>query len=432
VRSATQKRETPKRNGRKSSPHAQNAHNAQTADEALRVDWISLPDLLSRLEPENPRKHDLPRLKESIRANGFVAPPLLNEKTGRLVFGHGRALALQSLHREDPEKPPARIRVDAKGWLVPVLRGLSFQTDEDALRYLLADNRVAEFSTWELPDLSAMLARLQASERLVGTGWTEVEFQRLIRQVVGAQPVVEVDTPAPPRDPVTKLGDVWTLGEHRLVCGDCTVERDLGRFEFGAMITDPPYGIEMEGVHNDDAAGLPDLFARCLRAAPLRDAVLIAFQSPRLFPIWLDALAKTSIKFERALWWYETGGSQYPWRGWYMHGEIVIVASRGSPDWPTEFPFAPDTYRHDFSTGHGDTTLGDDSVHATVKPIAIVADLVRHTMGDVYEPFAGSGSTLIACEQLGRRCAAIEIDPRYVDVAIERWSKLTGGQATRG
>jgi hypothetical protein len=198
------------RNGRAVEP------SAVAEPDGLRVDWISLPDLLSRLEPENPRKHDLPRLKESIRANGFVAPPLLNEETGRLVFGHGRALALQDLHREDPSKPPARIRTDARGWLVPLLRGLSFETDEDALRYLIADNRVAEFSTWELPDLSAMLARLQASERLVGTGWTDGELQRLLAEVRGPSPpsdFPEIDENVPIEHTCPKCHYKWSGGK---------------------------------------------------------------------------------------------------------------------------------------------------------------------------------------------------------------------------
>ena len=229
-----------------------------------------------------------------------------------------------------------------------------------------------------------------------------------------------------------ETGQLWQLGEHRLVCGDCTdkavVERVMQGEVAGAVVTDPPYGINREGIENDDPEGLRALFDGCLSVMPIENAVVIAFQSPRLFPVWLDAIRDSGQEFGRALWLYRTGQNAFPWHGWYMRGDCIIVSVAGHPtwaDWPQAVSDCYEVNINDHETVKA-TAVGGVSGHSTIKPFDVVSNLVEHTTGIVYEPFSGSGTTIIACERLGRKCRAVEISPAYVAVAIQRWVDVTG------
>jgi DNA modification methylase len=217
-----------------------------------------------------------------------------------------------------------------------------------------------------------------------------------------------------------KPGDLWQIGEHRLICGDCTdaavVARVMGGEKAGAVVTDSPYGINREGIENDDPEGLRALFDGCLRVMPIENGVVINFQSPRLYPVWVDAIRQAGHEHQRALWFYDETDVTFPWRGWIMCSQIAIVSSIGKPEW------SKDNYHHDCYIVKTAGKQDDSGGHTTAKPLDIVQDLVAHTTGDVYEPFSGSGTTLVACENLRRRCRAIEISPAYVAVALERMS----------
>ena len=207
---------------------------------------------------------------------------------------------------------------------------------------------------------------------------------------------------------------------HRLICGDCTdkavVERLMGGEKAGAVVTDSPYGINREGIKNDDPEGLRKLFDRCLASMPIENGVIINFQSPRLFPIWLDAVRDAGHKFERMLWMYKSNDETFPWRGWLQTSEAILVSSKGKGEWLRIDPFAHDCY--------SPTTLGNElpkewgKVHASVKPLVVVKDLISRIGGNVYDPFLGSGTTMVAAERLGRRCFGIE--PKYVAVSLQR------------
>jgi len=225
-------------------------------------------------------------------------------------------------------------------------------------------------------------------------------------------------------------GQLWQLGEHRLVCGDCTdkavVDRVMGGEKAGAVVTDPPYGINREGIEHDDPEGLPALFDGCLAIMPIDNAVVIAFQSPRLFPVWLDAIRAHGHQFNRLLWMYDENDQTKPWHYWLMCSQAISVSSVGKPEW-AECKSHHDTYVIGLSREWRAGGEGNEFAHASVKPEGVIADLLGHTTGIVYEPFLGSGTTLIACERLGRKCRAVEISPAYVAVAIQRWVDVTGG-----
>jgi site-specific DNA-methyltransferase (adenine-specific)/modification methylase len=214
--------------------------------------------------------------------------------------------------------------------------------------------------------------------------------------------------------------------------GDCReVLPLLGNVD--AVVTDPPYGINREGIANDNPEGLRALFDGCLAVMPVTDAVMIVFQSPRLEWVWLDAARAVGWKPERLLWLYRTGQNAYPWRGWYMRSDAVRVCSFGRPLWP-DFPEAStDCYTVNINDTESvkASAVGAVSLHSTVKPVDVIANLIDHTTGVVYEPFSGSGTTIIACENLRRRCRAVEISPGYVAVTLQRWADHTGKTPVR-
>lgn len=190
----------------------------------------------------------------------------------------------------------------------------------------------------------------------------------------------------------------------------------------GAVVTDPPYGINREGIIGDDPEGLWALFDGALAVMPIQNAVIIAFQSPRLFPVWLDAVRAAGHKFERMLWMYKPNDETFPWRGWLQKSEAILVSTVGNAVWVEANPYAHDCY--------SPTTLGSElpkewgKAHASVKPLAVVQDLMSRVGGIFYDPFLGSGTTMVAAHRLGRRCRAIEIEPKYCSVALERMSNI--------
>jgi len=281
-----------------------------------------------------------------------------------------------------------------------------------------------ELSGWDAQQLQdwGMDAETLASWRADATALTEM--LAAAKEEPPEDPGAQIDKADELREKWgVETGQMWRLGEHRIICGDCTdravVERVMGGERAGAVVTDPPYGINREGIEHDDPEGLPDLFDGCLAVMPIENAVIIAFQSPRLFPVWLDAIRVHEHKFERSLWMHKSNDVTNPWRCWMMNGEPIFISSVGKPEWGITNA-VQDCYiiTHD---------VVEKIPHTSVKPMTVTEDLVKHTTGIVYEPFSGSGTTLIACERLGRKCRAVEISPAYVAVAIQRWVDMTGG-----
>jgi DNA modification methylase len=227
----------------------------------------------------------------------------------------------------------------------------------------------------------------------------------------------------------TQSGQIWQLGKHRLAVGDCTDAATVARLmqgeKAGAVVTDSPYGINREGIINDDPEGLHDLFIGCLSAMPIENAVIINFQSPRLFPVWLDAIREKGHKFERLLWMYDENDQTKPWHYWLMCSQAICVSSIGKPVW-SECKAHHDTYVIGLSREWRAGGDANEFAHASVKPVGVIADLIPHTSGIVYEPFCGSGTTLIACQSLSRQCRAIELDSGYVAITLQRFQDATG------
>jgi len=282
------------------------------------------------------------------------------------------------------------------------------------------DNRTAELSLdWDIPtldfdlsqglDLDGLFSEFDLKDMGIGTGGETTDAEPQIDRASELQEKWKVQP-----------GELFEIGNHRLICGDCTdpaiVARLMGGEKAGACVTDSPYGINREGIENDDPEGLRALFDGCLACMPITDGVIINFQSPRLFPVWLDAVRAAGHKFERVLWMYKSNDETFPWRGWIMSSEIIVLSSTGKAEWLDVHPYSHDCYVYN----HEEDLKALEGIHTTVKPTRIIQDLVSRIGGIVYEPFGGSGTTMVACNNLGRKCRTIEISPAYCSVVLQR------------
>jgi DNA modification methylase len=250
-----------------------------------------------------------------------------------------------------------------------------------------------------------------------------------------AKEIVEDEAPEPPVDPITKPGDLWTLGDHRLLCGDSTKAEDVERLMAGAksdlLLTDPPYGVDYEGITNDDAAGLPRLLAGAFQNA---DAIMQP--GACYYVCHPDVHAYEFVGAIRGVGWKQARPAVVLWikdrfvlgrgdyhsqsepilYGWKEGAAHHAVADRSQSNlWEFPRPAAADG-------------------HPTMKPVGLFARAMQNSTNQkasVYEPFCGSGTTLIAAEQLGRKCYGMEISPAYCDVIVKRWETLTGKKAAR-
>lgn len=311
--------------------------------------------------------------------------------------------------------------------------------DDQARRIVLADNRTSDLGTYD----DALLADLLSDAGdLFGTGFTNIDLDHLIASTAPPVEVDEDDAPALPEDPVTQEGDVWVLGKHRLVCGDSTSEDAwaalMGEEVADAMWTDPPYGVEYVGktkdaltIQNDGAAGLSSLLAGSFTqaAAHLKPGAPFYIAHADSERITFETQAREAgLQVRQNLVWVKNslvmGRSDYH----YKHEPILYGfreggdgrLGRGGKRW--------------FGDNAQTTVLEFDrptrsAEHPTMKPVALVEYCLNNSMprrGIVLEPFGGSGSTLIASEQTGRAARVIELDPRFCDVIVRRWEKLTG------
>jgi DNA modification methylase len=213
-------------------------------------------------------------------------------------------------------------------------------------------------------------------------------------------------------------------GVHRLLCGDSTlaadVQRVMGGVKADAVLTDPPYGQNQPGVFNDEPDKLNHIINNAVKNLPVANTVICAFQSPHTFTTWLDAVRECGHSFERMLWLYKSAQMAFPWRGWILTSESILISAYGNPKWNDVHPYMHDCYYLPKVYGELNPDLG---WHGSVKPLSVVSDIANRISlpnGIVFDPFGGSGTTLVACEQLGRQGRMIEIAPKYCAVILER------------
>ncbi len=378
----------------------------------------------------NPRKNTeaIEPVARSIQTYGFLNPIICDEDLN-LAAGHTRLEAARRLGMT--EVPVIR---------VPGLTGSQFSG------FAIADNKTAEIAQWDQELLSQIVSELNldAEFDLSSLGFDDMELTKLLDTSIAADEKDEDAAPPLPEEAVSKPGDLYILGEHRLLCGDSTDPESYRRLMEGEKIdctvTDPPYGVaymsrgqkrEQWGMIKND-----DLSADALELFLKQVFVNIASVSRSGATAYIChgiSMAGIRIAFERA----------FLSAGFHLSSTLVWckqAASMGWQDYREQhecllYGWVGDGHRK--LTNRRETTVWQidregDYRHPTQKPVALFSRAIRNSTirGErVLDPFVGSGTTIIACEQLGRRCLAMELEPKYVDVAVKRWENYTGRKA---
>jgi DNA modification methylase len=376
--------------------------------------------------PGNPRRNDaaVDAVARSLKEFGFRQPVVV-DKDSVVVVGHTR---LKAARRLGLTHVPVHVANDL--------------TPAQARAYRLADNQTAGIAEWDEDLLAVELAGLKKADvDLALLGFDADELARLSGTV--EEGLTDPDAvPEPPAEPVTRPGDLWLLGSHRLLCGDSTRAADVARVLDGAvpflMVTDAPYGVaydpawrHREGLNeskrtgtvaNDDRVDWTEAY----KLFPGR--VVYAWHAGRFAAEVAGNLQAAGFEIRAQIIWrkprFAISRGAYHWQhepAWYG------VRPGGSAKWCGD---RTQSTVWDISGKDQDA----ETVHGTQKPVECMERPVRNHGGPddaVYEPFCGSGSGVIACERVGRRCYALELDPRYCDVIVQRWEAFTGKKAER-
>lgn len=382
---------------------------------------------------KNSRTHSKEQVKQvanSIKEFGFTNPILVG-KDNTIIAGHCRLLAAKELKLKT----------------VPVIR-LDRLTPAQQQAYIIADNRLALNAGWDEEILKDELLSLSEQNFDLGLlGFDQDELNALLATPTEGL-TDEDDVPEAPVDPITKLGDIWILGNHRILCGDSTVATDVDRLLNGVkphlMVTDPLYGVNYDANWRNEAARTSKSMSN---RAPGSGAVGKVLNDDRAD--WSDA------------WALFPGNIAYIWHG-SLHTDVVkksieqngfkvraliiwaknkLVISRGDYHQQHEPCWYAVKGTGNWTGDRKQTTLWQinkpqksETGHSTQKPIECMRKPIENnsSVGQaIYEPFSGSGTTIIACEQTGRHCYAIELNPAYVDVAVKRWEQFTGNKAQK-
>lgn len=417
---------------------------------------LPLADLT--LLPGNPRQGDIGAVSESMRVNGVYQPIIVNKgtKTGRpneIIAGNHRAQAAKALgHKTIPA-----IVLDL--------------TDEEAKRIALADNRTSDLADY---DNQALLLMLQSLPDLAGTGYDGDDLDALLADIESEAPTALTDpddAPTVPEKPISRDGDLWELGPHRLAVGSGTdpavVALATGGATAAAYITDPPYVVSYTGrtkdaltIQNDDMEDaafenfLEELFTAAAGQLEAGSGTYVFYASSRAVP-FINALNQSGLLFKQNLVWVKNtlilGRQDYNWQ----HEPILYGWKAGAAHrWYGDFDKttlvqddAPDVgkmKKDDLAALVKDLLDGSDVLrfakparngeHPTMKPVDLLSRLITNSTRRgqiILDTCAGSGSIMIAAHHTDRVAHMVELDPRYADVICRRWQEHTGQQPRR-
>ncbi len=422
---------------------------------------------LSRLVPDplNTKNHpeeQIEKIAQSMKKRW--TNPILVDDDMVIVAGHGRRLAALRL---GIEKVP-----------VIVLHNL---TEAERIQYQIFDNKSAEMAEWNWENLQTQMDRLiELGADIEETGWTLDELSETLDDLDDDAPktldVEKLDNSPPLAETVkSRRGEVWICGQHRIMCGDSTSEEDVDTLMQGApadlVFTDPPYGVSYKGTNNPNGREWQIIKNDHLRGDQLFLFLLEAFKNikrhlrkNRAFYIWYananhvnfeTAIRGAELKPKQVIIWDKgmvLGHSDYHWAyepcfyGCHEGENCKWFGDRSQKTLWNETDQDFDDWPRDrlvevlkaFKAGSEIWTIKRDAastyVHPTQKPVALAQKAMVNSSNRgeiVLDLFSGSGSTMVAAENMGRKCRAMEIDPRYCDVGIKRWQELFGGKAKR-
>jgi DNA modification methylase len=415
------------------------------------IEYIPLSELIDKLHPQNPKQHNIGAIIESYKTHGYVASGVIDDRTGLFLAGHGRVKALSMMQKQGIA-PPRGIIAANGDWRVPVQVGYKSDNDMQAKAYLAADNRLTELGGWDEPALAELLQELANSDEIdiSASGYDSDDLDQLLRDLGMAEeptpdPGAQVDRAAELNEKwQVQRGDVWEIGKHRIMCGDSTCAEDVDRLMGGViaqmMVTDPPYGVDFingkylpdtksrqrtaqwKSIENDDIQG-DDLTkwlcgVWCVWLEHVKDdfAFYCWSAAKTEYAASLAAAAAAGIHIQSQIIWIKNflvlGQADYQWR----HENCLYGFIKGK--------------HHRWLGGRKQTTIWEvDRVptnnyeHPTQKPVELFTKPIEnHTYDDevICDPFLGSGTTIVACEQSGRVGYGMEIAPDYVAVCLER------------
>ena len=356
----------------------------------------------------NPRKNDnaVDAVAESIKQCGYCSPIVIDEDNV-ILAGHTRLKALKKLKWKEVE----------------CVRKTGL-TEEQKKKYRVLDNKTNELAEWDFDLLE---------EEIDGLDFDGFDFGFDMSAFEEPQEIVEDEPPEVDEDsePITQLGDIWQLGEHRLMCGDstdeATVEMLMNGKKADMVFTDPPYGVDYDGINNDSRSGLEDLLTSAFenyKENCIDGASVYCFHSDKCADIF-HKVFRSFCHFSSMIIWEKQSLvlSQGDYQsihepclyGWFDNGTHRFFGDRKQTS----------VWQFDRKSIEG---------HTTPKPIGFICKALENSSKkneNVLDLFGGSGSTLIACEQLNRTCYMMELDPKYCDVIIKRWETFTGKKAVK-
>lgn len=355
------------------------------------------------------------QIAASIREFGFCNPVLIDAENG-IIAGHGRVMAAQKLGLES----------------VPCLR-LSHLSETQKKAYIIADNRLAETGGgWDTELLALDIEDLRLDGFDIDlTGFDADALEAMFEDMEsdddgGNQGLTDPDdVPEPPAEPITKPGDVWLLGKHRIMCGDSTDVESVGRLMAGERadlcLTDPPYGVKRDkGFEGFGGFGPP------IKRRQYQDDWDSEIPSESAFKL-ISKNSRLAIIFGGNFFAHILPRSTH-WIFWDKK-QTMPTFGDGELAWTNSDRKSIKKYEFQYN---GLIGKEKERYHPTQKPAGLFAELLSDYSEHghlVYEPFSGSGTTIMACEQTGRRCYAMELSPQYVDVAVKRWQAFTGKTA---
>lgn len=382
----------------------------------LQVVYKPVADLIPYAN--NSRTHSdeqVTQVAASIKEFGFTNPLLIDEQGG-IIAGHGRLMAAKKLGLEQ----------------VPTITLVGL-TDAQRKAYVIADNKLALNSGWDEELLSLEIERLKELDFDIDLlGFDEDELADLLPEIEVLPDGDEDEVPEPPEDPVSRLGDIWQLGNHRLMCGDSTsidaVDLLLEGQKAQMVHTDPPYGVSYQSnlrtkSEKFDVLKNDDVF---LDIAPIIEACstgwVFVWTSWKVLTTWIDLFEGFGYPSNQVIWYKGGGGIGDLKKTFASDYETALVWHRG----------AELTGKRIGSVWKVDKDGASTYLHPTQKPVALAEEAIDKTTKKGYtvlDLFGGSGSTLIACEKTGRVARLMELDEKYVDVIIKRWQTYTGKEA---
>ena len=386
---------------------------------------------LSRINEfqENPKKHQLDMIVKSIVEFGFTVPVLVNSENDTLLAGHGRIEALRQMLASGGEIPKG-VEAIAGDWVIPVVEvAVPVELHE---AYVVMDNRATEVGGWDGKKLISILERQAKLGLLETAGYDDSEFRKLLKSL-DKQPVPERswEDGGELHELLDKWqvkeGDVFSVGRHRVICGDGTdpevISELRGDLVEGLLLTDPPYanGLSTGGrsTKTTDIKGNADdeaEFRRFIRNALLNTFADVAyiFTAWELWPTLIDEGVAAGFNTRTMGVWAKTAPTLGA--GWRRQHELFYVGYRSSKKIKATMSlgnlFTISTTPHKF--------------HPTSKPVALLTQMLPADTSQtpVLDMFLGSGSTLLACEEYGRVCLGVELDPMYLAGSLERFSQI--------